>query len=140
MAIVYKTTDRIKVKIGDVIFKVAPLTREHKVEVLKCNINNKGDSLTLIEEMTFKLVQFTIKEVVSGIQNLDGSNYKLEFENGILTDDCANDLMNLKFGGEIRMVAQQMAQGVPDEFTDNETGEVLKGVKIISENKVRKKR
>lgn len=139
MAIIYKPSDRIKVKIDDVTFKVSPLTREHKLDVLRTTFNSEGDSYSNLEEMTFKLIKYTIKEVVKGIQNIDGSNYELILDNEILSDECANDLLNMAIGEKIRTVAQSLTNGIPDKFIDPETGDKLKGVEIVSERKKEKK-
>lgn len=139
MSIVYRVSDRIEIKVHDVTFKVSPLTRKQKIDVIQCTFNKESDSYTNLEEMIFRLVRYTVKEVTGGLEDVDGKKYELEMDGDVLSEDCVNDLLNLQIGKEIRLIGQQLAKGIPDMFTDPETGEKLDGVEIINKSKTRKK-
>lgn len=132
MARIYKRTDRISVKIDDVMFKVAPLSIDQKLEIQQAMLNGrvKGD----LKEATRGLIlslKCSIKSV-EGIVDGDGNPYQLKFENDLLSDESIDDLLNLQLTKKLTMVCATLANGIPDEFTD-ESGVKLEGVEIVRE-------
>jgi hypothetical protein len=134
MVKIYRPSDRIVVKIGDVTFKLAPLTLHQKTEVQAAMIEGKGK--LNIRDLTRGIalaLKYSLKSV-QGIVDSDGNQYQLSQENGILTDECIDDLMNMEISNQLAMIASNMATGVPKVFTDDK-GQPLKGVELIEEKK-----
>lgn len=135
MARIFKRSDRILVKIDDIVVKLAPLTLHEKTEVQMALLQNKG-SLD-IREATRGMamaIRFSLKGV-DGLEDSDGNPYKLQFENDVLTDACLDDLMNLELTTKLALVCIGMVNGVPSEFTDANR-RALAGVEIVKPEKV----
>jgi hypothetical protein len=128
---IYKRSDRIPIKIGDIKLTIAPLTVDQKTEIQQAMLNGrvKGD----IKEATRGVV-LSIKYAVKGVEGIegaDGSPYALQFDDSKnLTDECVDDLLNVGMNKQLTMVCASLANGVPDQFTD-EKGERLEGVEIL---------
>lgn len=131
MARIYRLTDRIKIKIDDLIVTVRPLSKDEKAEILQSVIHgrSKGDFKEATQGMVLAL-KYAIKNV-EGIIDSDDKPYQLQFdENKNLTDDCISDLLNLEFHSKLTLVCISLARKIPEEFTD-ENGKKLEGVEII---------
>jgi hypothetical protein len=137
MAKIYKKTDRIKVKIDDVIVTLSPLTLAQKQE---------GQSL-IIEGQThndphkasngiFYLIKCALKDI-KGVEDQDGNEYKLSFENGMVSDECFDELLNLEIHQKLMMVCSSLAVTVPNEFKD-QNGKPIDGVEILKNDKLEK--
>lgn len=96
MAKLYKKTDRITYAIGDIKVKVSPMTLHTKLELTKLMRNAEDGSLDSIMNASIYALKSCIKGL-SGVENQDGSPYELQFDdNGSLTDDCVEELLNLE--------------------------------------------
>jgi hypothetical protein len=131
MARIYKRTDRITVRIDDVTLKLAPLSLAQKTEIQDAMFRGqtKGD----LKEMT-RGIALSIKYAVKGIQGVvdgDGIPYKLEEENGELTTECVDELLNLDLTAKLSRVCVAMVNGVPTRFTDDKNIP-LEGVEVVS--------
>lgn len=142
MAKIYRTSDKIKIKIGGddgIILTVSPLNQHQKTEIqqhlIKSQITKDPTSATLGVTLALK---YAVK-AIDGIEDMDGNKYQLALENNILTDECVQDLMNMEMIGPVMMVCSSLSNGVPKKFVNNITGEDLPDVEIIkaeSEKKV----
>ncbi len=135
MTIVYRKNDVIKVKVHDIEVHLNPLTHHQKNKIQSLLVSGNVDSLMAGATMAIKCA---IKDV-KGLTLPDGSEYRLSFENGQVTDESLDDLMNLQCQGELSSVCIQLVNGIPDDFINNETGEVLPGVKILRDGNSSKK-
>jgi hypothetical protein len=110
--ILYRTTDRIPVTLGDVKIFISPLTHEQK-----SNLNNTtkivGGKETIDGmKMAFLALKYAVK-AVEGITDADGNDYALDFEaNGSLTDECANDLISLDHAEDLAVICVKLIDGV----------------------------
>jgi hypothetical protein len=130
MAKIYRRTDRIQVKIGEVTVKIAPLGQHEKAEIQQAMLSGrlKGD----IKEVTRGMV-LSIKHAVKaidGVEDQDGNPYVLQFEGDALADSCVDDLLNLEINKTLSLICATLTNGVPSEFTDSD-GNPLEGVEII---------
>lgn len=123
---IYKTTDRITVKIDDISIKISPLSYEAKCEIQAELIS--GQTLGIIRAAK-KSMQYAIKEI-SGVENSDGSEYKLEFEDDRLTESCVDDLLNIDQDNKLSFVCTRLLEGIPKDFVNPQTGEKIEGIKI----------
>ncbi len=135
MARIYKRTDRITVRIDDVVVKLAPLTLDQKTEIQHAFLSSRKETdIRLASKGIALALKYSLKGI-EGLEDSDGQPYKLSLgpdEN--LTDQCIDDLLNLELTRKLSMVCSAMVNGVPTSFTDNENN-VLEGVQIIPPTK-----
>lgn len=123
MSVIYKTTDKIPVKVHDLTFDISPLTSQQKEE-----IQNE-----FLSKRVVNATKLAIKYAVKGIKGatlVDGSPYGLSFESGTLTDECVDELLNMGYSTEISLVCSQLVAGIPDKIVDDQ-GKPVKGIKIL---------
>lgn len=135
MTVVYRKSDVVKVKVHDLEVHLNPLTHHDKNQIQSLLVSGNVDGLMAGATMALKCA---IKDV-KGLKLPDGSDYKLEFEGGKLSDEAIDDLLNLKCQGELSAICIAMVNGIPDEFINPETGEVYEGVKIMRDGDSEKK-
>lgn len=130
MAKVFKCSDRLPIKIDDIEVKISPLTFQQRSE-LNGIISQATKTLDFgkAAEATFMAVKFSLKEI-SGVENYDGTPYELKFENGILTDESVNDILNLELSPKLGAVSVALINGVPDKIVD-EKGNVVDGITLL---------
>lgn len=133
---IYKTSDRIKVKIDDISIKIAPLSYETKCEI-QANLIN-GDTLGIVKAAKLS-IQHGVKEI-EGVENADGSAYELQFENGALTEECVDDLLNIDQDNKLSFVCTKLLEGIPTSFVDPQTGKKIEGISIEKPAVSRKKK
>ena len=126
MARIYRTSDKISVKIDDITLKISPLNFEQKCEIQTQLLSGKPMDIVRAARMALK---FSVKEV-AGIEEEDGSPYQLEFDNDELSDHCIDDLLNLEQQEKISVLCTSLLHGVPKELIDPQTGKPMAGVKI----------
>ena len=131
MARIYKITDKIPVKIHDIEISISPLSFENKSVCL--DLITKGEHM----KAAVYAMQCSVKSV-NGIENADGSPYELVSENGKLSQECVDDLLNMSESPEMQFVAMTLLQGIPKEFVDPATGKPIKGVEFVNEKKSKK--
>lgn len=134
MAKILRKTDRLTVKIDDVTVKLAPLTMHQKVEIQTAMMNGRlnGD----LKEATRGIVlclKYGVKSI-DGVEDSDGNPYVLKLEGEALSDETADDLMNLEITSKLSMVVAGMLNGIPSDFTD-QNGKPIEGVKLVSSGK-----
>jgi hypothetical protein len=113
-----RMTDRYKITFGDISFLIAPLSRGQKSEINQCSVINEGNTTTYLFESQALYLKYGLKKI-EGAQDFHGKPYRLSFaENGGLTDDCLDEVLNICGKEEIMAVAWQLLEGVPEEITD----------------------
>ena len=111
MAKILKRTDRIKFKVGEVIFTLAPFTYEQKMEMSECVTTKSGISRVDM----FKTQTLMLKYGVKGIEGVD--DYELEFDsNGNLTDECISELLYLDQSITMLSACYEVHNGLPDKL------------------------
>lgn len=132
MSVIYGTNDRIRVKIGGLVFSISPLTFKTKSDMQALVM--KGDAMGAAA----LAVKHAVKSI-DGVKRPDGSVYELEFEDGVLSDNAIDDLLNIPQGTKLSQIAVELINGMPKEFVDATTGTKMEGVEIVKESKSRKK-
>lgn len=127
MAVIYKTSDRLKVKIDDLTFVISPLSFSQKSEVNSAILSGGAEGAM---EGARLAVKYSLKDV-SGLVNLDGSNYELDE----ISDEVIDDLFNLEHSTKLSQVCLNLISGIPKEFIDPRTGQPLEGVSLVKERK-----
>ena len=127
---VYRATDRIKIQIGEATLIVKPLSYKDKNDWLTCITSSSGTQLENALKGLAILMRATIKEI-DGVIFTDGEKFSLEFdENGKLTEDSVDTLLNMEIFGDIRDLMIALTRGVPKDMRDN-AGNILEHIKII---------
>jgi len=130
MTRIYRRTDRIEIKVRDIVVKIAPLTVHQKTEIQQAMLNGARNSdIKEKTRGTLLALKYAVKDI-QGVQESDGSPYVLSFEGEFLTDDCVNDLFNLEIARELTMVCAGLINGIPSEFTD-QFGNKIEGVEFV---------
>ena len=140
MTIIYRVTDRIKVKVGDMEFKLSPLSLSQKNELQTIAFKGQqtGNQADILEAAS-KAIKYCVKEV-SGIYDTGGNEYKMDFDDsGCLSDECVDDLLNLECGLAVMNMCAAMSRSTPEEFT-NPDGTKMEGVKRVHTEKPTKKK
>jgi hypothetical protein len=126
--IIYKTTDRIRVEIGGITFLLSPLSWDQKQDIL--------NEVKLIEgkpnnrNSTYKSLKYAVKGI-EGVKLADGSPYVINLENGLISDECVEDLLNLEIAPKLIMTSYSFVHGVPSKIVNPVTGEAVDGVEIV---------
>ena len=140
---IYRTTDRIPVKIGELIFKVAPLSSHQKIEILSCQVSEAGTSYQNVAKATFLAVKYGVKEVEGLEYATCEDKYELKFDDptkAALTDDCVNELLSMEYREELVMACFAFMNKIPKEIVNPTTGKPLKGVQVLKAESTDKKK
>lgn len=89
--------DRIRItsktEEGEIKVLIKPLSNAQKIELHSKTKMVKGEEIADLSKQGLLAIKFSIVEV-QGLKHFDDSDFKLEFENDVLTDDCADDLLS----------------------------------------------
>lgn len=129
---ILKTTDRVKVKIGDVTFTIAPLTYHQKQELANCTTMRGGQERLDLAKSQALYLKYAVKGI-EGVEDYSGNKYDLEFEGDYLTDNCVSDLFHLEEREKLSLASWQILNGIK-ELKDPVSGEKLEGVSIEVES------
>lgn len=125
----YRTSDRIPIKIGDAIFRVSPLTKAQKISVQSMIMKENGDLIEDTYEKAALLFKYSIKGV-EGVEYATGGNYVVEMEDGVLSDKCVDDLLNMEEKNKLAVVLWSFVDSIKSKAIAPD-GKPLKGVEIL---------
>jgi hypothetical protein len=129
MAKIYRTTDIIPLEIDGLVVNISPLTFEQKMQIQTEVLKGGAQAAMRAAKLA---CQSAIKEI-KGIEDQDGTEYKVQLTDGRLSDETWDDLQNIEQTQKLITVCLGLINGIPKEFVNPETGEKLKGVTIIRE-------
>lgn len=93
--IIYRISDRIPIKVGDVTFLVSPLTLSQRGEISAMAKRKEGEDRVKPLDVAIRSIKYGLKGV-EGLTLSDGSVFELEFDDaGNLTDESLEDVMQL---------------------------------------------
>ena len=137
MARIYKTTDRIKVKIDDITVTLAPLEFNQKQEGQAMILRGqKQEDEHAITKGVIQFIKWSLKDI-EGVEDSEGIPYKIKFHNNEVSDESISDLMNLEIHPKLMQVCSSLAITIPQVFLDQK-GKPLKGVELLPSNKKEK--
>ena len=136
MSIVYRTNDKIKIKVDSLVLTVSPLSYHDKNKIQSLLVTGNAESVMNGASLAIKIAV----KGVSGLKLSDGSDYELAFEDGQLTNESLDDLMNIECNSKISTICLGLIHGIPKDFTNNNTGEVIEGIHIIKAGDSTKKK
>lgn len=130
--IIYRKQDRVSVNIDGIEIKVSPLSHNQKTILQGHMMKAVGGDMDAAMISVRQSIKFSLKEI-KGIFYIDDEGdkreYQLEFENGELTDECIDDVLNMPISSKLNSVCASLLQGVPDKILDNK-GKEIEGIKI----------
>lgn len=116
MAKIYKTTDRISIKIDDITIKVAPLSLSQKADVTSLMMQGQKETDYLkLNQAILKAVSYSLKSI-EGLKDSNDEDYKLKFDGDVVSEDSLNDLSNCSVSEKILKVSSQLINGIPSDF------------------------
>lgn len=136
MAKIYRKSDRIKIKIDDITLTVSPLSTHEKNEIqaLMVSGQSRGDVSKITAGIQLAM-KYGIKGI-SGVTDINDNDYQLDFIDGMLSDECVDDLLNMDLSKSIINVCSNLIAGFSSKMVD-ENGDKLEGVEVV--NPVEKK-
>jgi len=130
MAVIFRATDRIKVKIDDINFVFSPLSLAQK-QILFQDVKDIEKDPSKALEFSKNVLKMSLKDI-ENVQDLDGGEYKLEFADGLLSNAALDDLLNLDCLEKLLTVAGSLMQKVPQGAILNPlTGLPMEGVELL---------
>lgn len=128
MSRIYRKSDRISLKIDDLVVKIAPLGVHQKAMIQQAML--EGQAEKSVEKATKGILlalKFGLKDI-SGLEDADGNPYQLQFDEDGLTDDCIDDIMNIQQKDKLILACSTMANAIPTSFK-------IEGVEFIQDQK-----
>lgn len=127
MSTIYKTSDKIPVKIEDITVKVSPLTYSQKTEVQDLMTKAVSEqSMKYAMDGAILAIKYSLKSV-EGLKDANGENYQIEIEDKQVTDECIDDLLNMKYSQKLSAVCASLVHGVGRDILD-ENGQKIEGI------------
>jgi len=108
--IIYKPTDRIALKIGDIIVKVSPLTALQKANLMSLTKLSAGREVADTSMMAIMTIKYCVKELI-GVQATfaDGTEFSLSYDpDGTLSEESLSSVMQILDNGILTQVAAQL--------------------------------
>lgn len=134
MARIYKTSDRIKVKVDGLVFIISPLSFDQKAEIQA--LAASGDLYKGLQAAKLA-VKYAVKDV-EGLKDGEGE-YQPQLQDNILDDQSLDDIFNLEQNEKLAFACLNLLQSIPKEFMDPHTGNKLEGVSFVKESSGKKK-
>ena len=135
---IYRLSDRIPVKIGEITFKLGPMTAEQRIDVMECYETVGGETVGDMVRATMKVIKYSVKDVDGIEYATDEGQYKVQFEDDskrALSDECVDELLGLEQKTELATVCYAFLNGIPSEIIDPRTKKKLKGVEMLPAEK-----
>lgn len=126
----FRTSDKVTIHVGDVQFKVSPLSFEHRTIVQSeiLNAERNSDPLGLVRAARLAM-KYAVKEQ-KGITYHDDSDFDMKFDgNGDLSDECLDELLLADSDDKLKLICMTMSKGFPTIPVDDK-GKPIKGITI----------
>lgn len=95
MITIYRLTDQIPVRVGEVTFWISPLSLEHRGKLNSMSEKVSGSQIEVALDGATLALKYSLKDI-EGVTDATGNPYKLEFgPDGALTDDCLSEIIQL---------------------------------------------
>lgn len=142
--LIHRKTDKIEVEFlsesgESVTAFFAPLTTGEKSMIISQAPN--GNDAGAVLSFARAVIKSTLKEI-RGLTCLDGTEYNLQIEDGKVTDECLDDVMNIpELFTKTMTISSLFLAGIPKEgqVMNPQTGEPIAGVTVKKSIQVVKK-
>ncbi len=129
MARIFRTSDRIPVKIDTITVTIAPLSFDQKTELQTIMMQASADPMYAVKGARLA-IKYAVKDI-TGVETLDGTKYAPEFDGtGNLSDAGVDDLLNMEETAKLIAVCSQLISGIPRAVIDPANGKPMKGVSV----------
>lgn len=137
MAKILRMKDRIRVKIGDIEFLMAPLSYLHKQEIANCTRNSGGKEIYDFLKAQALHIKYGLKGV-KGLKTYDDKDYELQFDGDCLSDECLNEILAIECNDKLSAAAWSILNGYDQEAISNNE-KALEGIdiEVVSEGKLK---
>lgn len=93
--IIYRLTDRIPVKVGELTFWLSPLSTEQKGKLSSFSSIVSGEKIEDALKAAAETIRMSVKQV-DGLKDAQGNAYEVELgPDGLLTSECVSELTQL---------------------------------------------
>jgi hypothetical protein len=117
MAKIYRTTDKVKYKLGELTVWISPLSLADKAELHQLMSKvEQGDQLALIQGSAFA-IKSAVKRI-EGLTTQDDTPYELEMDGDKLSDQSTDDLMNIDESNKLISLCAQLIGGMPKQLPE----------------------
>ena len=116
---IYKTTDKIAYKLGELEIKISPLSVDDKTRLTELMMKGqeKKDFTSIMESSIYAL-QCALKEV-NGLEYNDGKKFEIEFDqNGKVKKELIDDLMNIEQTSKLIELCASFINGIPSNLPE----------------------
>lgn len=136
MSKIYTINDKIPVKIGDIIFYISPLKYSQKCELQSYMTKAIEDNnMQLAQDAAFKAIQYSVKDV-KGLTHMDGSEFRVDIEEGILSEESVDNLLNIEHSTKLAALCTSLINGIANKIIDPYTGKTMEGISFeVTEKK-----
>lgn len=136
--IVSSLDDRFEIVLDGVKFIFGPMSKRQKLDVIKVSKIENGETLNNLD-MGIRALQYTLKDV-EGIKKRNGEDFKLEFDNGKVSEASVDTLLNCTMSDTLVLAALEFIIGIPEKIRNVVMGEIQHvEVKYLGEVKDLKK-
>lgn len=136
---IFKTTDLIEVKIDGISFYVNPMTYQQKCVLQPLMFKAAQGDMRAAMDAVIQSIKFTLKKV-KGLKLDEDTEYKLEIENGEVTDSCLDDLMNLPMSSKLSSLCSSLINGISTGGIKSPSGETIEGIEFVGKVKDEEKK
>ena len=108
--IIYKPSDRILLKIGDISLKVSPLTALQKANLMSLTKMSAGREVTDTSLMAIMTIKYSVKEIYGVDATFaDGTEFALSYDpDGTLSEESLTAIMQILDNGTLTQIAAQL--------------------------------
>lgn len=127
--VIYRTTDKVALKVGDVTLLVSPLSAYQKAIVMSQTKMRGGKEVPDAMQMALLTLRYSVKGIEGhDATYADGSVFALTFNGDGLDDDSLTGLMQILDSAKLNQIAAQLlttgiadlsVEGVEVEVTGN---------------------
>lgn len=126
-----------------VAIEVTPLRQKQKNLINSACVSvQKGETFHDVAMSTFLTLKHSVKGI-SGLVDVEGKDYKLDFEKlddyEVLTDDCVEALLNCELGYVLSFYSSQAIYSTPHKIINPVTKKPLDGVEFVPDKDSKKK-
>lgn len=127
--IIYKPSDRIALKLGDIVLKVSPLTALQKANLMSLTKMSAGREVADTSMMAIMTIKYCVKEI-HGVKATfaDGTEFSLSYDpDGTLSEESLTAVMQILDNGTLTQIAAQLltsgVQGIKVPGVEVESGQ-----------------
>ena len=108
--IIYKPSDRILLKIGDISLKVSPLTALQKANLMSLTKMSAGREVADTSLMAIMTIKYSVKEIYGVDATFaDGTEFALSYDpDGTLSEESLTAIMQILDNGTLTQIAAQL--------------------------------